>query len=106
MPISYRVVVQPLALKDMEDAVGYVARELKNPSAPQKLAESLTDGIASLSHLPTRCPAHTPMRPLRHEYRKLRVGNQLVFFWVSEEDEAVTVARVLYARKNIDQQLA
>ena len=105
MPINYRVIVQPAALHDMEDIVGYVAGELKNPSAAQKLAQDLTKGIASLGHLPTRCPAHAPIRPLKHEYRKLRVDNYLAFFWVSEEDETVTVVRVLYARRDFDRRL-
>lgn len=105
MPITYRVEVQPLALHDMEEIVSYVAGELKNPSAAQKITEDLVAGMESLSRLPFRCSAHVPIRPLKFEYRKLRVGNYLVFFRISEEEEIVTIARVLYGRSNLDRQL-
>lgn len=105
MAIDYRVEVQPLALRDMSEAATYVASELKNPDAAGRLAESLVQGIESLASLPTRCPLHRASRPLRHEYRRLKVGSYLIFFSISEEEELVTVARVLYARRNLDKHL-
>ena len=50
-------------------------------------------------------PLHHTQRPLRYEYRQLRVDNYLLLFTVSEEDETVTVARVLYARRDVDKHL-
>ena len=105
MAISYEVVVQPLALQDMTEAVTYIAGELKNPIAADRLAERLVRGIESLAAIPTRCPLHHTQRPLRYEYRQLRVDNYLLLFTVSEEDETVTVARVLYARRDVDTHL-
>ena len=102
MPIDYKVEVQPLALRDLEEIVSYVAGELKNPPTAQRLAEDLVAGMESLAHLPSRCPMHVPMRPLKYEYRKLGVGNYLVLFRVSEKEEVVTVARVLYGRSWLD----
>ena len=61
--------------------------------------------VQPLSHLPSRCPMHVPMRPLKHEYRKLGVGNYLVFFRMSEKEEVVTVALVLYGRSGLDSRL-
>lgn len=105
MAITYRVEVQPLALRDMNDVVTYIASELKSPAAADHLADKLVEGIESLATLPSRCPLHQTLRPLRHEYRQLRVDNYLVLFTVSEEKETVTVARVLYARRDLDKQL-
>ena len=105
MPIDYRVEVQPLALHDMEEMVSYVAGELKNPPVAEQLAEDLVASIASLSRLPSRCPTHVPIRPLAFEYRKLKVGNCLVFFRVSEKEEVVSVARLLYGRRDLDRHL-
>ena len=104
MPVEYTVEVQPAALHDMEVAVAYIANELKSPAAAEKLAERLVQGIESLAKLPSRCPLHRTTLPLRHEYRQLLVGSYLVFFTVSEQDETVTVARVLYAGPNLDKQ--
>ena len=87
------------------DAHPYVAQELKNPQAANRLADSLVKGIESLATLPTRCPLHVPVRELGREYRRLSVGNYLIFFCASEADEVVTVARVLYGRRDVDKQL-
>lgn len=100
MPLTYRVVIQPAALSDMTGIVTYVAADLKNPSAANRLADRFDEGIRSLSTFPTRCPLYLPPRPLEREYRKLAVGNYLIFFSVSEEEEEVTVARVLYGRSD------
>lgn len=105
MAIHYKVEVQPAALRDMTEAVTYIARELKNHSTATRLSERLASGIESLSKLPSRCPLHVPARPLGREYRKLRVDNYLIFFSVSEVHETVTVARVLYAQKDLDRWL-
>ena len=36
------------------------------------------------------------------EYRKMFVKNHLVFYWVNEEKHLVTIARVIYGGRNID----
>ena len=45
-------------------------------------------------------PAYAPLRPLKHEYRKLLVENYMMLYWVSETEKRVTIARVVYARRN------
>lgn len=91
-----------MALRDMTQIVTYVAKSLESPLAADRLAERLVSAIESLSRLPTRCPPYVPPRPLEHEYRKHTVGSYLVFFYVSEEEELVTVARVLYGRRALE----
>ncbi|HCI17284.1 MAG TPA: type II toxin-antitoxin system RelE/ParE family toxin, partial [Lachnospiraceae bacterium] len=45
-------------------------------------------------------PAYAPLRPLKHEYRKPLVENYMMLYWVSETEKRVTIARVVYARRN------
>ena len=45
-------------------------------------------------------PAYAPLRPLKHEYRKLLVENYMMLYWVSETEKRVTIARVVYARRD------
>lgn len=105
MPISYSVEVLPIALRDMEEAVSYIAKELGSPEVAASFSDKLVEGINSLSRFPTRCSPYYPPRKLKHEYRKLPVGNYLLFFWVSEEEETVTVARMLHSRMDTDSRL-
>lgn len=39
------------------------------------------------------------IRPLKNEYRRRPVGNYILFYSVSKEAGLVTVARVIYARR-------
>ena len=92
----------PSARKDMVDAVRYISETLQNPTAAERLAEELIEAGDSILTFPYANPVHMPIRPLKREYRKLRVRNYLMFYWVDEERKLVTVARVIYARRNYE----
>ena len=96
----YSVEYMPLAVQDMVEIVVYITRELNNPSAAERIAEQLTKAGESLRDFPYTQPAYTPLRPLKHEYRKLLVENYMMLYWVTETEKRVTIARVVYARRN------
>ena len=50
-------------------------------------------------------PSHRPIRPLKHEYQKLLVQNYFMFYWVDEVEQLVTVARVVYAKRDYERLL-
>ena len=88
------------AVQDMVEIVTYIARELNNPSAAERIAERLAAAGESLRDFPYAQPAYTPLRPLKHEYRKLLVENYMMLYWMTEAEKRVTIARVVYARRN------
>ena len=97
----YNVEYLPSAMQDMVEIVTYIARELNNPSAAERIAERLVEAAGeSLRDFPYAQPAYTPLRPLKHEYRKLLVENYMMLYWVTETEKRVTIARVVYARRN------
>ena len=77
----YKLEYLPVARKDMLEIVRYISGELQNPDAADRLAVELVDA-------------------LKHEYRKILVQNYLMFYWVDEEKKLVTVARVVYAKRD------
>ena len=99
--MSYTVAYLPSAVDDLQETVRYIAHTLGNPSAAQKFSEELIYQVGMLSDFPYSAPAYTPLRPLKHEYRRLLVKNYFVFYWVDEDTKTVTVARIIYARRNI-----
>ncbi|KFI99103.1 type II toxin-antitoxin system RelE/ParE family toxin [Bifidobacterium stellenboschense] len=101
----YEVEILPRALGDMNEAVSYIARTLHSPNAAQSLAVGLNAAIEGLSEYPYSHPAYVPIRSLRHEYRRIMVGNYAVFYWVDEAASTVTVARVVYAKRDLNHQL-
>ena len=94
----YKLEYLPVARKDMLEIVRYISRELQNPDAADRLAVELIDAVEGV--LPYATPTYQPIRPLKHEYRKILVQNYLMFYWVDEEKKLVTVARVVYAKRD------
>lgn len=100
MAEPYQVEFLPSAKEDMVEIVRYISQELLNPMAADSLAEEFIEAADSLSTFPYAHPAYNPIRPLKHEYRKVSVKNYLMFFWVEGETKVVTIARVIYAARD------
>ncbi len=101
----YKLEYLPVARQDMLDIVRYISRELCNPTAAERLAMELIEAGDSIPEFPYTDPAYTPIRPLKHEYRKRLVRNYIIFYWVDEVKKLVTVARVIYAKRDISRLL-
>lgn len=56
--------------------------------------------MESILTFPYAAPAYQPIRSLKHEYRKISVQKFLVFYGIDEEKKLVTVARVVYAKRD------
>lgn len=96
----YKLEYLPAARKDMVEIVRYISRELCNPAAANQLALEMIEAGNSILKFPYANPAYIPIRPLKHEYRKLLVRNYMMFYWVNETEKLVTVARVIYAKRD------
>ena len=98
----YNLEYLPAARQDMIEIVRYINMTLGNPAAASRLASELIEAGDSIPAFPYAQPAYIPIRPLKHEYRKLLVRNYLMFYWVDEEKKLVTIARVIYAKRKYD----
>ena len=102
----YKLEYLPVAQRDMVEIVRYISGELQNPVAAERLAMELVNAAESVLTFPYALPAYQPIRSLKREYRKILVQNFFVFYWVDEEKKLVTVARVVYAKRDISRLLA
>ena len=96
----YKVEYLPAARKDMLDIVRYISMQLQNPDAANHLAEEMVNAAENLREFPYATQVYHPIRPLKHEYLKILVKNFLMFYWVDEEKKLVTIARVVYAKRD------
>lgn len=101
----HRVEILPKAVSDMNEAVSYIMRELESPHAAETLAVNLNAAIEGPADFPYSHPLYIPIRSLRHEYRRVMVSNHAVFYWVDEAAATVTVARVIYAKRDLARHL-
>ena len=96
----YKLEFLPRAVKDMTEIVRYISHELSNPDAASALAEEMVRAAEGLCEFPYAHPMHQTIRPLKREYRRLLVRNYLMFYRVDEKEKIVTIARVIYARRD------
>ena len=101
----YQLNFLPMANQDMTDIVRYISHELLNPTAANALADEMIEATERLCDFPHINTIHQTIRPLKHEYRKLFVKNYIMFYWVDENDKLITVARVIYARRDYEKLL-
>ena len=101
----YKIEYLPVARQDMIEIVRYISQELQNPTAADQLAVELIEAGDGIPRFPYANPSYTPIRPLKHEYRKLLVQNYFIFYWVDEAKQLVTVARVVYAKRDYERLL-
>ena len=74
----YSLEYLPIARRDMADIAKYIGTKLANPDAADRLAEEMIEAAESLINMPYKCPMYTPVKPLKHEYRKLIVHNYII----------------------------
>lgn len=94
----YKLEYLPAARQDMIEIAQYIGKELNTPAAAGRLAAELIEAGEGILDFPYANPVYIPVRPLKHEYRKLLVRNYLMFYRVDEAAKLVTVARVIYAK--------
>ena len=94
-----------MARQDMTAISKYISHELHNPTAAEKLAVKMIVAAESLTDFPYKNAIHQPARPLKKEYRKQKEKNYFMFYWVDEKEKTITIARVIYARRDCEKQL-
>ena len=90
----------PVALDDMVEIVSYIANDLSNPAAADRLADEFVEKAEGLREFPFRNPIYRTVKPVKYEYRTLAVKNYVMFYFVI--GDLITIARVVYARRNFD----
>jgi toxin ParE1/3/4 len=88
--MSYRL--RPLAERDIEEILSYVAAE--SPSAASKWIEALRDTCSHLADMPKMGVARPEIRP---ELRTFVVGNYLIAY--REIEGGVEIVRVLHGAR-------
>lgn len=96
----YEVLVHETAKADIRDAVGYIAKTLREPNTARVMAERLRDAIVSLSSMPERFPLVKDHYLSALGIRVTSAGNYLIFYVVNQEEHRVDILRVLYGKRN------
>lgn len=101
----YKLEYLPIAQQDMIEIARYISQELHNPVSAEKLAEEMIDSAEKLKDFPYANALYIPIKPLKHEYRKLFVKNFIMFYWINERKKLITIVRVIYNRRDSSKML-
>lgn len=96
----YNLEFLPIARQDMSEIAKYINRVLCNPIAAMNTIRRMVAAAEDLQAQPYACPVYYPPRELPFEYRKLIVGNYIMFYRVDERQRLITVVRVIYAKRD------
>ncbi len=97
---KYKIRVTDLAFEDMKSIKLYIANELCDKQAAEKLIEEFYDVIKSLSSMPKRHNIISgEVIPISIGIRRVPVRNYNIFYRYLEDEGIVTINRVLYGKR-------
>jgi toxin ParE1/3/4 len=100
---KYKLRFLPLFENDLNDAVDYIARKLKNPDA----ADTLVDEVQKSIHIRADCAEsfeqYHSVRERQYPYYRIYIRNYIVFYVVI--DDVMEVRRLVYNGRNITKQV-
>ena len=103
MPSKYVLNIYPLAQKDLDKIVHYIANDLANPDAAQSLIDDFYSAFERILIFPSSCPFTNDEFVKDSTLRKLIVKKYIAFYRVVNNE--VQVVRVLYGMSNYQELL-
>ena len=100
MAKKFELRYSPLFYEDLDKITDYVLRELNNPSAALKLINDVETAIKKRLLSPTQAIVYKSLTEREHQYRRIIVGNYLIFYVVI--GNTMIVRRMLYGRRDLD----
>jgi plasmid stabilization system protein ParE len=97
---DYEITYLPLALADLEELFHYIVAKLEAPQAARNLRAEIDAAVRNLIQFPYAHALYRSQKPLKKEYRKLRVKNFYLFFVV--EETTIEIHRVIYVKRDIE----
>ena len=101
----YEVEVAEQADSDLRGIFEYIAFELQSPENASGQLERLEEQILSLDTMPERCRKYEKEPWKSRGLRILPVDNYVVLYIPDSDKKVVTILRVIYAGRDIDNQL-
>lgn len=101
----YKIEITPAAKADLKNIYEYIAFSLLAPQSAAGQLDKLEKGIMSLDQMPMRFKAYGAEPWHSRGLRIMTVDKYAVLYIPNEETGIVTVIRVMYGGRNIDEQL-
>jgi addiction module RelE/StbE family toxin len=90
----------PLFYDDLDRITSYILLDLKNEVAAKSFIYDVESAIKKRLDNPLHAAIYPSMRRRKHDYRRVLVGNYLIFYVVIER--TMVARRLLYGRRDLD----
>ena len=96
----YKTIITKPAELDIAEAARYIAKELQNPAAADRLLDDIVSAVSSLEKMPKGYALVRNDHLANLGFRFLPVHNYLAFYIVKEDAQSVTIERFLHSRRD------
>ncbi|MDR1147430.1 MAG: type II toxin-antitoxin system RelE/ParE family toxin [Spirochaetaceae bacterium] len=103
--MTYDVKIANRALLDLKLIYEYIANALMEPLIAEKQYSRIEKAAYSLAHMPERFRRYEKEPWRSRNLRVMPVDNYIVFYIADNENETVTVIRIMYDRRNTEKEL-
>lgn len=90
--------MSPLAVADLQEIKAYIADELSNPAAANRIVGRIINDYSRLADAPHLGPSLSSVVPVETDYRFLVSGKYIVFY--QTDSEMVSIYRILYGSRD------
>ena len=99
--MAYHYSITPLAVSDIDDALGYISVTLLNQEASAKLFHSIQSEISHIRENPYAYPDCSHYLIDDNTIRHTVIGRHVLIFEVSESEKLIKILRFLYGARDI-----
>ena len=102
----FKVIISAQAENDLRGIFEYITFELLSPENAEKQLNRLEKQILSLDEMPERFPRYGKEPWYIRGLRFASIDNYIVFYIPDIEEQTVTILRVMYSGRNMEEQLS
>lgn len=102
----FKVIISAQAENDLREIFEYITFELFSLENAEKQLDRLEKRILSLDEIPERFPRYGKEPWYSRGLRFAAIDNYIVFYIPDIEEQTVTILRVMYSGRNIEEQLS
>lgn len=100
--MAYDLFVTEAAHEDLEEALGYIAGDLANPSAAANLLDQVEGCYEQLKDFPMLYECCHDLRLRNLGYRKVVIGNFVLVYHPLEAEQRVYILRFFYGGRDYE----
>lgn len=102
MSKSYDIIYSPQAFLDLAGLYEYIRFTLEVPKTAEKQVNHIRNAVRSLETMPMRYPLVGWEPWCSKGIRRVLIDNYTVFYQVDENKTTVTIIRIFYSGRNIE----